>query len=475
MAADWISRVDRILKTSPFKLSSMDPSDSVYDEFYPQAREIQRSSLIVASLVSEKNVNWEQFNANVALLIGFAIGLGKQVLVLQEEPIAPILDLGSVSRPIESESQAEQIVKSWIDRQLRYLLNRTEDSQRRATARKQADLLRRVYLGHPDALQDNRLLDYFVSTKEFEDAIEGRRTIFIGRRGSGKSANFQAIRAEFNDSFTTIAAEIAPDDFELERLSEFLENELELSNPKLVFQHIWQYVLMTELLKSLAEKTDLLYLSPDDQLRNYLRQHYDDNRDLLTADFGTRVVAVLNNVIKTDSGITTDERQYAAEQSIKSLRDYNLGRQLRDFARREGITFFIVADDLDKHWRPDKRQSIDLLVGLIAEVDRLQRYFQQYLKIVLFLREDIHDVLTQFDEDLPKRNIVRMEWTAANLKRLVAERLAVSTDQESFDIDEMWSGVFPESVEGLPAPEYILSRALPRPRDVLDLCQKAID
>ena len=50
-----------------------------------------------------------------------------------------------------------------------------------------------------------------------------------------------------------------------------------------------------------------------------------------------------------------------------------------------------------------------MLIGLIDEADRLQRYFGDQLKVVMFLREDIFDVLAQADEDLPKRNYLRME------------------------------------------------------------------
>ena len=158
-----------------------------------------------------------------------------------------------------------------------------------------------------------------------------------------------------------------------------------------------------------------------------------------------------------------------------SLRDYQISRQLREFAKREGMTFFIVADDLDKHWRPDTRQSIDLLIALIAEADRQQRFFEGCLDVVMFLREDIYDVLAQYDEDLPKRSYLRMEWTKANLKHLVAERLAHEVNQINDDDDATWSVIFPHSVKGRSATDYILSRSLPRPRDVLDFCQKSID
>ena len=474
IATDWIGRVDRTLKNSYFKPSAMDPSDSVYDDFYPQARQIQRASLIVASLVSSKYKNWQQHNANVSLLIGFAIGLGKRVLVLHEEPLTPILDLGSVARPFESENQAESIVTAWIDGETRSLLSQRQASENRAEVLERTQLMRKIYLGHPDALQDNRLLDYFVATKEFEDAIHGRKNIYLGRRGSGKSANAQAIKSELKGNAHTVVVEIAPDDFELETIGSFLQTDYELVNPKLLFQTIWHYTLTTEIVKAIAETTDLLFLSPDDQTRTYLKRYYDQHQTMLNNDFGTRVVDVLNQILGGDGENPADRKETAAE-AVKSIRDYELSRYLRHFATEERVSFFVIADDLDKHWRPENQQSIDLLIGLIAEVDRLQRYFSGSLNIVLFLREDIYDVLTRYDDDLPKRSYLRLEWTASNLKHLVAERLAVAAGQQNENDAETWSSIFPEMIDGRSAMDYIVSRSLPRPRDVLDLCQKAID
>ena len=473
VSTDWISRVDRCFNKSPFKLTSMDPSDSVYDEFYPQARQIQRASLIVASFVSTDHIDWEENNANVALLTGFSIGLGKQVLVLQQKPLAPILDLGSVSRPFEAEAQVQGIVDAWIEKQVKISVSQTLELRRRATSKHDVDLLRHIYLGHPDALQDHDLLNYFVPTKEFDDAMAGRRAIFIGRRGSGKSANFQAIRAEMSDQTNTVNVEILPDDFQLERITSFLQHVTDLPDPRLVFQSIWNYVLTTEILKALSENTDLLFSSPDDVTRTNLRNLYHSEADRLALDFGSRTVYALEKVTSPTYDLSPNERRLNTEQALKSLRSYDLNRGLEEFAKHESITFFVVADDLDKHWRMNTRLSVDLLLGLIAEVARMQRFFGKHLKIVLFLREDIYDVLTKYDDDLPKRDIVRMEWTSSNLHHLIAARLATSIDGHSDE--EIWSAIFPEPVRDLAASEYILTRSLPRPRDVLNLCQKAID
>ena len=475
ISADWISTVDRELKGSHFKLATMDPSDSVSDEFFPQAREIQRASRVVASLVSSANRNWEQHNSNVAILIGFAIGPGKRVLVLQEHPAPAFLDLGTVSRTIRNESEARNIVKAWIDVETKLSVSQKTDSQRRTRNREQIEHIRKVYLGHPDALQDNRLLDYYVETKEFDDAIQGRRTLFIGRRGSGKSANFQAIRDHLNGRTNTLVVPIAPDDFELERISDFLEASYSLVSQKLVFRNTWNYILLSEIMKSLAENTDKLYQSPDDLVQINLYGYSEANRQLLNLDFGTRVTRVLEAAASTNLTILTDDALASEQGDLGSLRDYQIARRLKEFAVREGITYHVIADDLDKHWRPDSEQSIDLLIGLIAEADRLQRFFSGHLKVAMFLREDIYDVLVHFDNDLPQRNLIRMEWTTANLKHLVAERLARTADQDNEDDESTWSVVFPDKVGDVPAPDYILSRSLPRPRDVLDFCQKSID
>ena len=462
---DWISAVERKLKESNFRITGTDPSDSSYDEFFPQARAIQSASLIVASLLGTDIEAYQEHNANVALLTGFAIGLGKEILVLQQEPRASILDLGTVSHLFKTETQASGIAATWLQNQTRLALEQRAESRQRATAKRRMDRIQDLYMGHPDALQDSRLLEYFVETPAYLDAIEptGRRMIFIGRRGAGKSANFQAIRETLRDRHSTITVEIAPNDYELERISQFLETHYPNTNPQLLYRNAWNFILITEMVKALAEKTDRLYSSPDDQDRNNLYQYYESKRLALQSDFGSRLTAALANENEN------------TEKLLTELRDYRIAPRIRNLAKREGISFYIVADDLDKHWQPGTKQSIEILLGLMDEASQLQRYFADQLKVVMFLREDIFDVLAQQDVDYPKRSFWRMEWTAPNLKHLVAARLAIGADLYDEDDETIWSAVFPETIQGLNSSDYILSRVLPRPRDVLGFCQAAID
>ena len=475
ISRDWISAIDRRLKDSPFVFGGTDPSDSSYDEFFPQARAIQSASRVVGSLLGTNTEHYQQHNANVALLIGFAIGLGKEVLVLQAEPRASVLDLGSLAQLFTTESQAVRIVNRWLDVQTRAVIQQRTELRRKATERGRVDQIRRIYLGHPDALQDTGLLDYFVPTTEYDDAIEGRRSMFIGRRGTGKSANFKAISEHLRARPSTVAVEIAPDDYELQRITEYLESHHQETNPVHLYRSAWNYVLITEMINALAEQTDSLFLAQNDQEVYNLRQYYQSNRDALDLDFGSRVTQALIGVLGPKEGTSEWTPHEATQTAINELRNYRITRHLKDFAAKQDTTFFLVADDLDKNWSPSNQQSVSLLMGLINEAAQLQIFFEGRLNVVAFLRQDIFEAMAQIDEDLPKRSYARMEWTNANLKHLVAARLARGTGEQDGSDDEIWSGVFPEDVDGVKASEYILSRALPRPRDVLSICQAAID
>ena len=53
--------------------------------------------------------------------------------------------------------------------------------------------LRDVDLGGLDAESDHKLAAHFVTTPHVEYALAGRRTLFLGRKGSGKSALFRQL------------------------------------------------------------------------------------------------------------------------------------------------------------------------------------------------------------------------------------------------------------------------------------------
>ncbi|GAI42286.1 unnamed protein product, partial [marine sediment metagenome] len=263
-------------------------------------------------------------------------------------------------RPFDTETEAQKIAETWLDERNREIVSRRSDVRQIVAKQAKARAIRGMYLGHPDALQDYSLMEYFVPTKEYDDAIAARRSVFIGRRGSGKSANFLAVTTELQENPNTILVTIAPDDFELERMGGFLDDEYAIAHPDLVYQTAWNYVFLTEIVRVLGELTLRLYSSPNDLTRTSLFNFYQGESENLHLDFGTRLINKLKDLSIIQTDMSADEKRQKIEETVLQLRHNKVSQLLRDFAKAEKISYYIAIDDLDKHWRPESKESIGL-------------------------------------------------------------------------------------------------------------------
>ena len=477
IATDWVKGITKNLdRHNRFSATHTDPTDSASDDFYQQARLINKASYTVASLLSKDRVDWQEYNANVAVLIGFAIGLGKRVLVLQEHPADVVLDLGSIAHQFENEDQCDHIVRNWLRDQVSLASQRQIEQENEDEALRKRDSFAATYLGPPDALLDTKLHEYFVETNEFGAAKRQERSIFVGRRGAGKSANFKALEEYAKHDAETVVVSIAPDDFEMQTLAMSLNTDAESVNLDMAFQHAWHYILVTEILKEIEPHLITSPLPNDTRKirdRNALERYCETNRSLLAKDFGNRLNIALETA-RRDAHISSagDNEDFAA---LRTLKEHDIAKSLLNFVTDQGLHLWVMADDLDKYWHPSSRQSVIMLTSLAAEADRLQKMFDGRLHVTMFLREDIFGVLANNDVDFQKRNYMRLEWTTRNLKHIVAERLANGAGYSNDDDETTWRNIFPECVEGVPTYDYLLRRALPTPREVLCLCQATID
>ena len=477
IATDWVKGITRALdRHSSFRATHTDPSDSASDDFFQQARLINKAAFTVASLLSKDRPDWQQYNANIGILIGFAIGLGKRVLVLQEQPADMVLDLGSIIHNFENEDECDQIVRNWLRNQATLASQRQMERETQGEALRRRDNFASTYLGPPDALLDTQLQEYFVETNEFGAAKRKERSIFVGRRGAGKSANFKALEEHAKNETDTVVVAIAPDDFEMQTLAASLNTGAGSVTLDMAFQHAWHYILVTEILKEIqpiittsAEPADLRKL----RARNAVKGYCENNQALLAKDFGSRLNIALETA-RQDANISSasDNSEFAA---LRTLKEHDVARSLKEFVTDQNLDIRVIADDLDKYWHPSSQQSIVMLTSLAAEADRLQKMFEGRLHVTMFLREDIFEVLAKNDVDFQKRNYMRLEWTTNNLKHIVAERLANGAGYGNEDDETTWRHIFPESVEGIPTHDFLLARALPTPREVLRLCQSTID
>ena len=108
----------------------------------------------------------------------------------------------------------------------------------------------KIDLGKDEAEQDSRLKEYFLKTTYYENAFSGKKTIIIGRKGSGKSAIFILLQDELekNDS---LVIPITPDQYSWSALKDYKEQGI---LPEQAHTNAWKLTLLASVVWKLNEK-----------------------------------------------------------------------------------------------------------------------------------------------------------------------------------------------------------------------------
>jgi hypothetical protein len=139
---------------------------------------------------------------------------------------------------------------------------------------------------------------------------------------------------------------------------------------------------------------------------------------------------------------------------------------------------------LDKGWErsADLPTLSDLLLGLLTSIGRVERDLtrdmpagaQVPVTLALFIRSDIFGFVRERAREPDKIVTSIVEWGDPEVLRRVVEERFLSTRREGTPADELWTRFFCETVRDNPTSEYILSLVLPRPRDLIYLCNAAV-
>lgn len=329
-----------------------------------------------------------------------------------------------------------------------------------------------VHIGTPDAEADRRLAAYFLKTPYVDAALQLRRTLFLGRKGAGKSALFTQLPRLVNEAGHTATKVIlvTPDQYAWNALREYQERGL---LPEQAHANAWKFTLAIEVGAAL---TDL----SDDQLRT---------ADALSA------LKRLKQFVKENYGDTTPSLGRTAGQLLKGIRSFNVsafgfGAGMSRVSDEQPITpqiidsilaaiaavaaeigVVVALDKLDDSWEGSD-QSKQLLIGLLkASKDINDKYrsdsIASGLAVLVFLRADIYEGLKFDDKDKYRATEESIDWSLGLLKDMVKERLP-----ENVEVDELFeSGDMRGSISPF---NYIVKRTFLRPREVLQFLGECI-
>lgn len=478
---DGMVRLMSSLKKSGLRFRTFDPRESARLSLHDAFKQAYSSMGVVVHLMGPHRRDALTHNSRCAFIAGMAMAASRQVLMLQETHVAQPIDYRDVVRSYDSPHAIPDLLIPFV----RSVVEKLQE-HRFVPSSLPLTPLEKIDLG--DIAAENEILalrSYFVPTGQYNEAKRGHARLVVGRKGSGKTAIFYAIRAAYWQDRSHLVLDLKPEGHQFTKLREAILNELSPGLQQHVLTAFWNYLLLMEIAhKILHEEEQASYR--DLHLRKAyegVRSSYGDHAASETeqGDFSERLLSLVDGIVKRRESLgrtaatTSEVTALIFSRDIRSLND-SISKYL-DASRKDAI--WLLFDNLDKGWpifdvRPE---DVAIIKSLLEATRKLQRQFANRsveLHSIVFLRNDIYDHLIRDPADRGKDNPVILDWNdAETLKEMVRRRIAISTElEESFE--ELWRFFFASHVMGEESFSYILGRTLMRPRELLHFVRECI-
>ena len=329
-------------------------------------------------------------------------------------------------------------------------------------------------------LEDNER--YFYKTFEVDMLLTGEKSYVIGRKGTGKTAIANYLKSQV--SYDCFTKGISLKHFPFNELYSLKDSNY--TNPN-EYITIWKYIIYI----------DILYLMQKNQsLDTNLRKTID-------AILPKKPIKGLSRRIKS---ITSKEFKFDVKALSFSYGSSDIEDKLNwiekvDFLEElifeniDNSNYFVIFDELDEDYKYQSvleptGQYLNLIAGLFKAVQYIKSLsFEHKLKIkpVIFLRDDIYDLIRDHDKTKWSDLAISLKWTKYTIQSLIAYRLskAKHSHNEIESFGSVWKYFFsrePIDFGGnrdkkISIYDWITNETLLRPRDYIkyiQLCAKKI-
>ncbi|WP_165068660.1 P-loop ATPase, Sll1717 family [Marisediminicola senii] len=444
-----------------------------------QIQEIYRSSAAIIHLLGPHRNRAREHNARSSFLAGVARGLGLPLLMVVEHGFIAPLDYKDSLFVYSTAAALQEHVSQWLDR-----LPKPDGSNKRlGRLALDVELPIRDFGQFVAENEVQELNNYFIETNEFQSILEGSASVFVGRKGTGKTATMSQAVLELRKDRRNLVVPIKPTSYELSGLLDVLRSFKSESNTEYLLVNLWTYLIYTEVairavVHARERPAGIGELTPMRELELELEGLGVD----VTADLATRLeaaVAALSNGIAME-----DEKQYIADQlrlqRLGKLRSL-IGTALHDFDR-----IAVLIDNLDKTWErgADYALMSKFILALLTTSGKIEKDFAKgssaspaiNVTLSVFLRTDIFDVVADHAREPDKIGALSVHWQDEELLvRVLEERYGVKRLKKKHQApSNLWHEVFDSEVKGTPTRDYLLWRTLPRPRDFIYFANAAL-
>jgi hypothetical protein len=466
-----------------------DPRESSVQPLYWYGQKILYAPGVLAHFLSHQREGSRLTNARYALVSGLAQGFDTPLLMLteQEEVLAP-MDYRDQMRYYTTPMEAGKLTKEWLQQILKEGGSASADAKPGYVgAIKLATELRDFHQQLGEYVAENEadlLCDYFVETTAHMDIINGTQTIFVGRKGTGKTANLIQAAHEIGKETTNLVCILKPVGYEMDGLARLFASYKMSDQKGYVIESLWKYMLYTELALAAAHQIQNVtpWLLTDSSCAKLL-DLLENEEKALAGDFTVRLESVVGKLAAVPSEGSAEQFHQGISEALHNSLLSRLRSILSEVLSKKHHVILLI-DNLDKPWarKADTEHLTHFLLGLLTAAERVgeelrygerSRHLTKY-NSAIFLRSDIFNRITEAADEPDKISHTRLTWNDSELLLRIIEERYVASHGPNSDPADMWHKYFCSEVRGIPTRDYLVSRILPRPRDIVYLVKAAV-
>lgn len=464
------------LDKSSMPYRSFDPQESARMSAHDAIRNAIQSRGVITNLSSPNRPSALVDNSRCAFVAGVAMAAKRHVLMIQEELVAQPIDYRDVVQHYDNGQRVTLLVAPF----LKTLLQESFGTKFAPVATPLQPLEQLDFGDIAAENEVNQLREYFVPTSQYTDVKRGHARLVVGRKGSGKTAILYEVVDAFVRSRDSVVVDLKPESHQFSEFRTVVLRELEAGAKEHVLTAFWHYLLLVELARKIIEVDASLVSRDVDLAAPYqkLIDVYGYEDAVEEGDFSERLFELTQRITERRKRAGGELRPTQITELIYEKNIPDLTEALSEYLAHKDAVWLLV-DNLDKGWPVGgiEQEDILLILSLLEATRKIQKQLLRAevdTRAVVFLRNDVFDLLLPEIKDKGKETVAFLDWDdAENFKKLAERRMAASTEERPFS--ELWPMFFPSHIGAVESFHYILSRTLMRPRDLIRFLKACVN
>ena len=474
---DWATRIVSRIKKAKYIFRTFDPNELPRLSAYDAIDNVAQSYGVVVPLLANTIEDSAVHNLRCAFVAGLATGMNKALCIIQDgfDPVP--LDYRDFVNVTRHPNDIDEYIGEFAGRVAECFQQDTIIS-----TPKPETFLQSLDLGASSAENEMRTLEsYYLKTDQYLKSLRGEAHLVIGRKGSGKSAIFLQVRDKERSNKKNIVLDLKPDGYKLIKFKELMLRFLAEG----AFQHtimaFWEYVLLLEIAYKLLEKDKEVHLRDHIIYEQYVEMSslYKADGYATEGDFSERMSGLIGRIASEysaryghDEGTRLSGSELTELLYLHDIR--SLERHIISYMKHKDA-LWLLFDNLDKGWPTSGLQHEDLLIirALIDATRKIEREFSKHdieAHTILFLRNDVYELLVRDTSDRGKEASVLLDWIDSDLLReLVRLRIVRNGLSDDAAFADVWLKICVSHYNGEESFQYLIDRSLMRPRFLLNL------